>query len=542
MPTTAQYLIDSLSKAGVDTVFGIPGDYVLNLYSQFDKAFNVVNTIDEQGAGFAADAYARCRPGGIGVVLATYGVGGLKLANAIACAYAEKSPVIFISGAPGLAEQKSGMQLHHMVGSFKTQHNVFKHLTKTTVVLDDPNAVGYKVESAIDAAKAYSMPAYIEIPRDIVDKQIRYDVFTQGNPDVVSSDEETLYEAMHRSIEMIDASKKPVILAGVEVARFNFGKQLIKFAESHNIPVATTPLSKSVIDETHPLSLGVYCGVGSKEKVRDYVESSDCVIKLGVFLTDMNLGFKLPRNPKSNEIFCTTNTIRVKLSTYTGVTFPDFMTSLLDSRFDSKSHPEVLREVTSEFIPENRQITSNRLFEKINSILDENMAIIADVGDSLFGSTDLTVHYRNQFLAPAYYTSMGFAVPAAVGVCCARQHLRPIVVVGDGAFQMTGMEVSTLVKNGMNPIVIVLNNKGYLTERFLGHDGQFNDVQMWQYHKIPDIIGGGKGYLVENEMDLEKAVAESLGNNEVSIINVILETKDATPALLRMTSNLRKVV
>lgn len=529
--------MDALKKEGVDTIFGIPGDYVLDLYSQMDENFRVVNTIDEQGAGFAADAYARIK--GIGVVLATYCVGGLKLANAIACAYAEKSPVIFISGAPGIGEQNSGVQLHHMVGSYATQRNVFRHLTKATAVITDPTYAGFQIDCILQEVRENSMPAYIEIPRDVVNQNIKYDVYSQGNPHKISSDKETLKEALERTLEMISNSKRPVILAGVEVARFDFGKQLIKFAEKHNIMIATTPLAKSVVDETHDLALGVYCGSGSKESVRSVVEESDCLLKLGVFLTDLNLGFEPPRNPKSNEIFCTTNSTRVRLSTYDGVTFKDFMSCLLDSKFEPKTTPNFPKKEKSTFVPEEgRKMETKRLFEKIDSILDEKVAILADVGDSMFGANDLTVHYRNQFLSPAYYTSMGFAVPGAIGVMAAKSGLRPIVIVGDGAFQMTGMEVSTMARNGMNPIIFVLNNKGYLTERCFGYDGSFNDLQVWNYHKVPDIIGAGKGYLVEYECDLEKAVQESLDNNEFSVINVVVDKNDSTDALRRMAENL----
>lgn len=545
MPSLAKFIINRLKspRYDVDTILGLPGDYVLDFYEQLFREFRVVNTADEQGAGFAADAYARVKPGKIGVVVATYSVGGLKLANAIAGAYAEKSPVLFISGAPGTNERKNDMKLHHMVGSFSTQKNIFKYITKTSAVLDDTTRAGFLVDQVLEGIQSYSMPGYLELPRDMVNKSIEYDVYTHGNPDVAKSDVESLEEAVCRSLEMIQKSQNPVILAGVEVARFNFGKQLIRFAEKHNIPIATTLLAKSVVDETHPLSLGVYCGGMSKGAVSQFVENSDCLIKLGVFLTDMNLGFQPPKNPKSNEIFCTTDTTRVRLSTYERVLFSDFMHSILGKKFKPKPEPKIIKEEKKKFIcKRDEPIRTARFFDKVDSILDKDMAIIADVGDSLFGSADLSVHFSNQFLCPAYYTSMGFAVPGALGVQLAHPKLRPIVIVGDGAFQMTGMEVSTIARCGLNPIIFVLNNQGYLTERFLGYDGEFNDIQSWNYHLIPSVIGSGNGYLVRTEQELHNAIESSLSNSEYSIINVMVDKMDATEALKRMTSYLKTKV
>src|SRR5690606_7922911 len=149
-------------------------------------------------------------------------------------------------------------------------------------------------------------------------------------------------------------------------------------------------------------------------------------------------------------------------------------------------------------------VTISGLFGFIDSQLDDEMVVVADVGDSLFGSSELTIHKHTEFLSPAYYASMGFAVPAGVGVQVADRRLRPIVLVGDGAFQMTCNELSTAVRFGFNPIVIVLNNKGYTTERFL-MDGPFNDILDWKYHRMPDLLGAGWGFEVHTHRDLHQS-------------------------------------
>src|SRR6187431_1832632 len=166
--TIGQYLINQLYAHGVRHVFGIPGDYVLGFYDQlFRSKLKVINTCDEQGAGFAADAYARVR--GLGAVCVTYCVGGLKVANTTAEAFAEKSPVVIISGAPGVKERERNPLLHHKVREFDTQAKVFQQLTVASTVLNDPQTAFQEIDRVLHAALRYKRPVYIELPRDQVD-------------------------------------------------------------------------------------------------------------------------------------------------------------------------------------------------------------------------------------------------------------------------------------------------------------------------------------------------------------------------------------
>jgi indolepyruvate decarboxylase len=539
MPTIAQYLSERLAPK-VDHIFGIPGDYVLKLFHHLAEGFDICNTTDEQCAGFAADAYARVK--GLGVVCATYCVGSFKLLNPIAGAYAEKSPVLVISGAPGVKERQSGLLLHHAAGAYECQREVFRNVTCASAVLDDPIWATTEIDRVLDAIDYYKQPGYIEIPRDMVDTNVKYDVYTQGTPSTNGGDEENLAEALEKSLEWIERSERPVILAGVEVARFNFGDELFQFAERGNIPIATTMLGKSVINEHHPLAIGVYAGSMSPPDVRKVVEESDCVIMLGVLQTDINLAFAPFQCSQTNVIMANTSRVRIRRSTYESVPFHVFVPAMLKSDIGKKGAVKLPIKTPPTFHAKSGEpITVSRLFEKINATLDSSLAIIADVGDSLFGAADLTVHHRNHFLAPAFYTSMGNSIPGALGVQLALPDVRPIVIVGDGAFQMTGMELSTIVKRGLNPIVFVLNNGGYLTERCLGYDGDYNNLNSWEYHKVPEIINGGIGFLVNTEDALEVAITEALRNKtSPSIINVFLGRDDTTPALRRMADSLSK--
>src|SRR4029077_9711849 len=162
---------------------------------------------------------------------------------------------------------------------------------------------------------------------------------------------------------------------------------------------------------------------------------------------------------------------------------------------------------------------------RLNQMLSEStddMTVIADIGDSLFGAADLEMHRHTEFLSPAYYTSMGFGVPAAVGASMANPKSRILVIVGDGAFHMTGMELSTIAQHGLNPIVVILNNHGYTTERFL-LEGSFNDIRNWAYHRVPEVLGSGLGLEIRTLTELEAGLRAALDNTAgFSLLNVHL--------------------
>jgi indolepyruvate decarboxylase len=534
------YLIDRMRVLGVNDVFGIPGDFVLGFYGMLEKSrVRIVGTCNEQNAGYAADAYARIN--GIGAVCVTYSVGGLSLVNPIAGAYAEKSPVIVISGAPGVDERAENLLLHHRVGAFTTQLEIFERITVAATCLDDTLTAFREIDRCLDAAVAHKRPVYIELPRDRVDAVPPYQDVVAATE--LASNTAALEEALREASELIGHARQPVILAGIEVHRFKLRKQVIAFAERHRIPICSTLLSKSVVSELHPLYIGVYEGAMGRADTRRYVEDSDCLILLGAFLTDMDLGIYTAKLDPNRWIFASSEDVRIRHHHFHDVSFPDFVQGLLKAKIGAppRELPPMTHSEPSGYKPKDgANITSKRLFQRVNELLDEHTVVVADVGDSLFGASDLVIHRDSEFLSPAYYTSMGFAVPAAVGVQVANRRLRPLVLVGDGAFQMTGFELSTAVRLKFNPIVIVLNNKGYTTERFL-QEGPFNDLHEWRFHEMPAVLGGGIGMEVRTEQDLESALARALEQRDtISILNVHLERDDISPALERLTSSLRK--
>ena len=336
--TIGQYLIERLHAHGVRHIFGIPGDYVLSFYDQLQKsALQVVNTCDEQGAGFAADAYARVR--GLGAVCVTYCVGGLKVANTTAEAFAEKSPVVVISGAPGIREREKNPLLHHKVREFDTQLKVFQQLTVASTVLSDAQTAFAEIDRVLHAALRFKRPVYIELPRDMVD--------ALGNPlhktaEVHEvSEARALKAALAEAVEMINKAKHPVILADVEVHRFGLQEELLALARKTNIPVAATILGKSVIGEHHPFYLGVYEGAMGREPVRRLVEGSDCLIMLGAFLTDINLGIFTARLDPGRSIYATSEKLSIRYHNYEEVRFKDFLRGLVRAKLRRRAQKKL---------------------------------------------------------------------------------------------------------------------------------------------------------------------------------------------------------
>ena len=539
--TIGGYLIQRLQDYGVAHVFGIPGDFILQFYGMLeDSPIKVVGATREDNAGFAADAYARVH--GLGAVCVTYSVGGLSMCNSIAGAYAEKSPVIVISGAPGVDERRSNPLLHHRVRDFNTQREVFEKITVASASLDDPLTAFREIDRCLAAAVRYKRPVYLELPRDRVRSVGLYPHVAAS--DTVQSDKAALREALEESVRFLNGCQKPVIIAGVDMHRFGLGAEIVKLAEKHHIPMCATLLGKSVVAERHPLYLGVYAGAMCREHIRKYVEDSDCMVMLGTFMTDIDMGIFTANIDPGRCIYVTSDDLRIRHHHFRDVLLADFVKGLVKAEMKPPRRPLPAVPKPTEEVPfrpdQHAKITTRRLFARINELLDENMVVVTDVGDCMFAATDLQIYRNTEFISPAYYTSMGFAIPASVGAQFGNPKLRPIVLVGDGAFQMTCLELSTAVRHGFNPIVCVLNNKGYGTERFL-QEGPFNDIPNWDYHRLPDLIGGGWGFEVHTEGDLDQALRAALANKEsFSLLNIHLEKTDVSPALLRLAQTLSK--
>ena len=538
-PTTiSAHLVRRLREHGVDTGFGIVGDYALRLFADLEaEGFPVLVTADEQGSGFAADAYARLR--GLGVVACTYGVGGLKLANAVANAWAEQVPLLVVSGAPGLSERVHGALLHHRVKNFDTQMLVLTDLTVAQASLSDPRTAATEIDRVMAKVLESQRPGYLEIPRDLIESPI---AGVPGPIELKHADvnHKHLAAAVADVLSALAEAQSVVIQAGVMVERRMLGNALLGLAEHLAIPVATSSMSKGVFPERHPLALGVYQGAVSPSSIVERVESADLVLRLGVLPTDLNLGAYTTHLPSAHLIDCTDTDVSVGPRTYRHVPLTAFLPALLEAVAATPDTSTTAPLIQPVFTPQGQvEIHVERLIAAVAAHMDSRHGLIVDPGDCLFASVELPVPAWS--LASAYYATMGYAMPAAIGAGKADPEHRPVVLVGDGAFAMTGLEAGWAAFHGVNPIVIVLDNHGYGTQRPM-LDGPFNNIAPLAAERLVDVFGVGQGWLATTEDDLEAALTEAFAYQELAIVRVVVPQGSISPALARLTKALGKRV
>jgi len=539
MTTIPEFLIRRFKQLGVDEGFGIVGDYALKLFDRLSHhGFPMLVTADEQGGAFAAEAYARLR--GFGVCAVTYSVGGFKVVNATAGAWAENVPLLILSGAPGLAERKGDPLIHHKVKNFDTQLEVFKDVTIAQAVLTNPLTITEEIDRVIAKMIATQRPGYIEIPRDMVDVPVP-DRDADLLIELPKVDPKRLELAVSETLELLagNGAGDAVVIAGVMAVRRGLQKELLSFAENFEVPIATTSLSKGVIPETHPLALGVYMGAVSSEMVIQKVENAKPLISFGVLFSDIAMGGFTDHLDRGHMIECTDTHVNIGFHTYQDVPLWAFLPALIQAASDAgyRGYGQIAHKQYSFTAAQGKGLSVVRLMECVASFLDEKIRLIVDPGDCLFGSVELPA--QSLMLASGYYATMGYAVPAALGAAKADPSLRPMVLVGDGAFLMTGLELLSATYHGVKPIVIVVDNEGYGTQRPMD-DGPFNDIPALRSEELPRAFGVGVGLLCNSEDELHAALNRATQTEEFFIIRARVPKGQYSPGLIRLTSALKK--
>lgn len=537
----ADYIFERIEKTGVEHTFGIPGDFVLPFYAaQTRSNLKTVVLTHEPSVGYAADAYARLR--GLGVALVTYGAGGLNMINPVGLAYAEESPLLVISGAPETRFRKDKPQLHHCVKNFNTQHDVFAQVTESTSIVDNIKTAQAEIDRVFDTTLKLSRPGYIELPRDMVNQELELN--ETKLPDLAAVNP-ALSVAVNEIATLLKASKQPVLMVGVEVRRFGLKDKVIAFAEALNLPVVTSILGKATFPESHPNFIGNYFGQFGNPKVKDYVEGSDCVIALGAVMTEMESGGYTAKLSPDNLVQINNHEVMVRHHHYNGLKLDQVLDLLLEtttaklkptSRF---TVPSIAKEVI-EAPAGSKNLTVAAMISALNEVLESSndFSVVTDTGDCMYAGMSLQTDI---FLAPGYYVSMGFGVPAAIGAQLAMPSRRPIVLVGDGAFQMTGMEISTAVKMGLNPIVIVFNNASYAMLRFIDQQRDYFDLPRWDYTELAKAVGGN-GMQATSAADFKKALSAAQKSDKMFLIDAVIESEDISPTLRRLTDHFSKKV
>lgn len=539
-----QYLLDQLQAKGVEHIFGVPGDYILKFDKMIEEhPIHFINSTRENTAGLMADAYARIK--GMGVACITYGV-GINITNSVSQANVESSPLVVISGAAGAKEFASGQNLHHMLKESSTnerdttQMEILQKITVAQVLLDNPQTAQQQIDWVLDQCLSKKKPVYIEIPRDQVDAH--FNPIEQITEHKNQCDPEALEEVLEEIAQLLRNSTKPVIWVGHEIQRYGLVDSVLKFAEKYCIPIASSLLGKTTVSEYHPLYMGVYQGQMSLDEIKDYVEGSDTIFILGVILNDVNTGLFTSELKQKQKITATTKEIKVNHHHYDDIHLTDLVQGLANLDLNIRFHtdyPACIDRKPPPFSPKKgKNISVERLFHCIQKHLKAEHIVVSDFGDSLFGCGDLTLE-QDSFLSNSYFATLGFGIPASIGASLAIPQKHIVGVVGDGAFQMTCTELSTALKYHADPIIILLNNHGYATERPI-LDGEFNDIHCWKYSKIPLLLGGGSGTYVKTEEELEKALSKAFTKRgEFQLIEIELGKSDYSHALQRFTNLLK---
>jgi len=542
--TVVDHLVERFRELECREAFGIVGDFALRMFDGATKAgFPIRVTMDEQGAGFAADAYARLR--GFGVVAVTYGAGGLKVANAAANAWAEQVPLLVLSGAPGVAERAGDPMLHHKVKDFDTQLRVFADLTCAQAVLTSAHTAADEIDRVLSSMLSQQRPGYLEVPRDLIGVPIEA---PSGQLDVELPpvDQVALSEAVSDILQHLAEAHSATIHAGVMVLRRQLQLALRDLAVAGNLPVASSSLARGVFPERADLGLGLYMGAVSPEAIVQRVEQADLVLSMGVLQTDLTLGAFTAHLDHERLIQCDDTEVTVGYRTYRQVPLwallPALALAVSEQAISLAHTPLGVDEIHGSdgmAAPTDAPLTVQRTVALLEQQVDERHGLLLDPGEALFSAVDMRV--PTWALGSAYYATMGYAVPAALGAGLADPNRRPVVVVGDGAFSMTGLEVAACAFHDVHPVVIVLDNAGYGTQRPI-LDGPFNDIPALQSENLPAVLGVGQAWRVRTEREFEAALRAALALDELAIIHVCLVEGDRSPGLARLGAALARRV
>ena len=528
--TVGEFLVQAIKKAGAKSIFGIPGDMVIRFFKviEDDPDLKLYTFSHEPGVGFAAVASARAtrKPA---VACVTYGAGGLNMLNAVACAYAEKTPLIVISGGPGEGEKVKDAFLHHMVKDFDSQLRIYKEVTKEAVILDSPDTAYSKIQKAVKACEDYMLPVYIEIPRDMVDREI---LVSEEKEESYLPDESAIKAAADEILLKIAMAKMPLMLVGVEVDRFNLNDLVLTLAKRLNIPIVSDFLGRDTMPKDDMNYFGTYLGMAGNPVARTLVENSDCLFVLGMILADMNLGIKLKKQKKEDLILSFSRQVLIGHHAYSNVPLRLLIEELLKRKVERKSFQfppksELTLNRTCKY--DERFVTVKEIIDAINWFFGEfgEMPVISDTGDCLFVTTKIEAP---SVMATPYYASMGFGTPAAIGYAVTTGK-RPLVLIGDGGFQMTGQEICHCPRFGINPIFIVFNNRRWGMQQLFYPTAKFNELVNWPYSKMAE-LWGGKGYFCDNCEKLYKSLEEAKNNKEFSVIEAVIAKEDLSNELL----------
>ena len=538
MPALAHALLTALRDHGAREIFGIPGDFVLPLFKVIEESdiLPYFTLSHEPAVGFAADASARYH-GGLGVAVVTYGAGAFNIVNSIAGAYAERSPVVVIAGAPGARERTSGFLLHHQARTVDTQLAVFREITCHQAVLTDPLTAPAQIASVLRSAREMSLPVYLEFPRDMVAIEVEPVVALPPR----HADAGALAECADEILACIQAATAPVALVDAEIRRYGLEDKVTAFARKLSLPLVTTFMGRGLLEHAPDVVAGTYLGAAGDPSITRLVENADLVLMLGVILSDTNFALSNRAPDPRRTILAASREVQIGYHCFRNMPLADLMEALEARAAPCGPRAHVLkqRSVYPRGLPaDDSPVSPSDVATAINDMFERHgkMPMTSDIGDCLFTAMEID---NTALAAPGYYAGMGFGVPAGIGV--AATGLRPLILVGDGAFQMTGWELGNCRRYGLDPIVVLFNNKSWEMLRVFQPESHFNDLDDWHFADIASLIGG-VGERVTTRRELAAALDRAVKRRgQFSLVEVMLPRGTTSATLARFVAGFKSV-
>ncbi|NYZ15667.1 indolepyruvate/phenylpyruvate decarboxylase [Azospirillum sp. RWY-5-1] len=500
----AEALLHALKERGAGAVFGIPGDFALPFFKVMEETRILpLHTLSHEPAvGFAADGAARIGST-LGVAAVTYGAGALNMVNPIAAAFVEKSPVVVVSGAPGRHEGASGLMIHHQGKTLDSQFRIYQEITCAQARLDDPATAPAEIARVLGACKAWSQPVYLELPRDMVSAEVS----AVGADPVLAVDDAAVAAAAEEVLARLKAAKAPVLMVCAEVRRHGLESKVAELAQRLGVPVVTTFMGRGLLSAAPTPPLGTYLGVAGDPEITRLVEESDGLFMLGAILCDTNFSISKEKIDMRRSIHAADRRVTLGYHSYADIPLDRLVDALL-ARLPVSTRTGTNRgqEAPTGLNPDDGPIHPMDIARAVNDLarMSGPMPIASDIGDCLFTAMDML---DDGLMAPGVYAGMGFGVPAGMGAQAVTGR-RMLIVVGDGAFQMTGWELGNCRKLGLDPIVVVFNNTSWEMLRTFQPESGFNDLDDWRFAEMAAAMGGD-GVRVTTRGALRDALAKA---------------------------------
>ena len=533
----AEVLLHALRAHGARQMFGIPGDFALPFFKVIEESgiLPLYTLSHEPAVGFAADATARMNCA-LGVAAVTYGAGALNMVNAVAGAYAERSPVVVVSGAPGKGEAGTGLLLHHQAKTLDSQFRIYSEITCEQVVLDDATRAPARIARALARCRSESRPVYIELPRDMVGANA--DPVTPLPPDPVDVD--ALLACVDEILARLAAASDPVLMVGVEVRRYALEDKVAELARRLGLPVVTSLMGRGLLANADAPLLGTYLGVAGDPAITARVEGSDALFLLGVIISDTNFGVSARKIDLRRTIRALAGDVTLGYHTYPGLPLPALVDAMLARVPPRPASPAAVRaQHPRGLVADDSPIAPGDIARAVNDLMAARgpVPIATDIGDCMFTAMDID---HTSLVAPGYYASMGFGVPAGLGVQAASGE-RPLILVGDGAFQMTGWELGNCRKYGWDPIVIVLNNASWEMLRTFQPESKFNDLDDWNFAAAAQALGGD-GVRVRTRREFKAALDVALAaRGRFQLIEAMIPRGVLSDTLARFVAGVKRI-